>query len=239
MNDYPSPTFLKVPPQKQQAILDAAIAEFAAYGYHQASINRLVNNLGIAKGSIFQYFGSKQGLFEHVFAQAKEVVSDHLRFIREHTRDKDFFPRLSTIVASGLAFVREHPGLYRMYMHVLRDEHLPGRAAYLTQVRTASRAYLSGLVDQGVANRELDPDLPRQWAVLFLDALLDRFFQVMSDPGQEQASQNIPPGTDQEHIQTLIRFIRNGLGHGGSQRPEIRDQRSAPPLAADRQFDQV
>lgn len=237
MNDYPSPTFLKVSPHKQQAILDAAIAEFGTYGYHQASINRLVNNLGIAKGSIFQYFGSKQGLFEHVFAQAKVIVSEHLRCIREQTRDQDFFARLSTIVTSGLAFVREHPGIYRMYVHVLRDEHLPGRAAYLFEVRTASRAYLTGLVDQGLSNNELDPDLSREWAVLFLDALLDRFFQVMSDPGQEQAPQTTPPGPDHEHIQTLIRFIRKGLGHLG--KPETRDQRSTSPLAADRQFDRV
>lgn len=221
VNGYPSPTFLKVSPQKQQAILDAATAEFAAYGYHRASINRLVNNLGIAKGSIFQYFGSKQGLFEHVFTHAKEVVSEHLRSIRNQTRDEDFFTRLSAILTSGLAFVREHPGLYRMYMHVLRDEHLPGRAVYLTQVRTASRAYLSGLVGQGVANRELDPDLPLEWAVLFLDALLDRFFQAMSDPDQEQTPQDIPPGTDQNHIQALVRFIRKGLGHWENQKPLI------------------
>lgn len=212
MNEYPSPTFQKVSLEKQQAILDAAIAEFGTYGYHQASINRLVNNLGIAKGSIFQYFGNKQGLFEHVFTQAKEIVSEHLRCIREHTRDKDFFARLSIILTSGLAFVREHPGLYRMYMHVLRDEHLPGRAFYLQQVRSASRAYLNGLVNQGVVNRELDPDLPREWAVLFLDALLDRFFQTMSEPGHEETPQYRPPGPDQKHVQTLIRFIRKGLG---------------------------
>jgi AcrR family transcriptional regulator len=212
VNDYPSPTFLKVSPEKQQAILDAAIAEFGTYGYHQASINRLVNGLGIAKGSIFQYFGTKQGLFDYVFAQAKDVVSNHLRFIREHTWDKDFFIRLSSIVHSGLAFIRKHPGLYRLYMHVLRDEHLPGRAGYLCEVRTASRAYLTGLVDQGLANNELDPDLSREWAVLFLDSLLDRFFQIMSDTGQEETPQDIPLGTDHEHIQILIRFIRKGLG---------------------------
>ena len=212
MSRYPTATFYNVPRQKQQAILDAAIEEFARHGYHQASINRLVRGLGIAKGSIFQYFGSKQGLFDYVFTQAKEAVSEHLRFIREHTRDTDFFTRLSTIVASGLAFIREHPGLYRVYMHVLRDEHLPGRAVYLFEVRTASRAYLTGLVDQGLSNNELDPELSREWAVLFLDALLDRFFQVMSEHDQEESSDNMPEsGPDQDQIQALIRFIRKGL----------------------------
>ncbi len=192
--------------------MDAAVAEFGTYGYHQASINRLVNRLGIAKGSIFQYFGTKQGLFDYVFAQAKGAVSQHLRFIREHTRDKDFFTRLRIVVQSGLDFVRENPGFYRLYMHVLRDEHLPGRAGYLLEVRAASRAYLAGLVDQGLANTELDPDLSPEWSVVFIDTLLDRFFQAMSAPDGDEASSMIPTGPDHEHVQTLIRFIRKGLG---------------------------
>jgi AcrR family transcriptional regulator len=212
VSQYPSPTFLKTAPEKQQAILDAAVAEFGTYGYHQASINRLVNRLGIAKGSIFQYFGTKQGLFDYVFAQAKDAVSQHLRCIREHTRDRDFFTRLRTVVHSGLVFVRENPGFYRLYMHVLRDEHLPGRAGYLLEVRAASRAYLAGLVDQGLANTELDPDLSQEWSVVFVDTLLDRFFQVMSEPDGDEAWSIIPVAPDHEHVQTLIRFIHKGLG---------------------------
>ncbi|MCA1987383.1 MAG: TetR/AcrR family transcriptional regulator, partial [Desulfovibrio sp.] len=59
-------TFAKIDPEKRARILEASLQEFAEYGYAQASINRVVQRCAIAKGSIFQYFSSKEGLFAYV-----------------------------------------------------------------------------------------------------------------------------------------------------------------------------
>jgi TetR/AcrR family transcriptional regulator len=56
-----SPTFHNLPFNKQERILDGALSEFAEKGYARASLNSLVARLGIAKGSIFQYFHDKAG----------------------------------------------------------------------------------------------------------------------------------------------------------------------------------
>jgi AcrR family transcriptional regulator len=50
-----------------------------------------VGRLGIAKGSILQYFRDKAGLFGHVFDFAVDMVKDHLRRVRESTRGQDVF----------------------------------------------------------------------------------------------------------------------------------------------------
>ncbi len=50
-------TFLNLPETKRRRITDVAVKEFAAQGYAGASINRMIDRLQIAKGSIFQYFG--------------------------------------------------------------------------------------------------------------------------------------------------------------------------------------
>ena len=47
---------------KRARIVDAALRHFAEQGYHAARIEDLAAQLGFAKGSIFQYFGSKAGL---------------------------------------------------------------------------------------------------------------------------------------------------------------------------------
>ena len=54
-----SRTFQNLPPHKQQRVLDEALSEFARRGYARASLNALVRRLGIAKGSIFQYFRTR------------------------------------------------------------------------------------------------------------------------------------------------------------------------------------
>ncbi len=60
------PRFAKLPPAQQQAILSAALDEFAAHGFHDASLNRIIDAAGISKGSMYYYFDGKDDLFAHV-----------------------------------------------------------------------------------------------------------------------------------------------------------------------------
>ena len=60
------PRFAKLPPAQQQAILRAALDEFAAHGFHDASLNRIIDAAGISKGSMYYYFDGKEDLFAHV-----------------------------------------------------------------------------------------------------------------------------------------------------------------------------
>jgi AcrR family transcriptional regulator len=60
------PRFAKLPPSQQQAILHAALAEFAAYGFHDASLNRVIEAAGISKGSMYYYFDGKEDLYAYV-----------------------------------------------------------------------------------------------------------------------------------------------------------------------------
>ncbi len=60
------PRFAKLPPAQQQTILAAALDEFAAHGFHDASLNRVIDTAGISKGSMYYYFDGKEDLFAHV-----------------------------------------------------------------------------------------------------------------------------------------------------------------------------
>ena len=55
----PMKLFTELDSEKQERILDAALKEFAEYGYENGSTNRIVKNCGISKGSLFTYFENK------------------------------------------------------------------------------------------------------------------------------------------------------------------------------------
>ncbi len=44
----------------------AALDEFAAHGFHDASLNRVIEAAGISKGSMYYYFDGKEDLYTHV-----------------------------------------------------------------------------------------------------------------------------------------------------------------------------
>ena len=52
----PKQTFLNLPEEKRNTIINIAIEEFAEYGLENASTNRIVAKSGISKGSFYQYF---------------------------------------------------------------------------------------------------------------------------------------------------------------------------------------
>ncbi|MDH4112343.1 MAG: TetR/AcrR family transcriptional regulator [Actinomycetota bacterium] len=55
---------------KRDRIVDAAMRQFAEQGYQGAKVEDIAAELGIAKGSIFQHFGSKAGLFLQAYKRA-------------------------------------------------------------------------------------------------------------------------------------------------------------------------
>ena len=56
----------RLSPERLQYLVDVAIDEFLANGYHGASINRIVDAVRMSKSTIYRHFGDKEGLFRYV-----------------------------------------------------------------------------------------------------------------------------------------------------------------------------
>lgn len=171
-------TFERLDQEKKAKIFGEAVREFSAKGYAKASINAMVKNLGIAKGSIFQYFGDKQGLFSFVFSRSVEMVKDYLKAIRRETAGENFFFRLESILTSGVQFVRNHPRIYTLYVKIQFEGNMEFCSRLLSSLRRESFEFLSELIATGIERGELDPTLDVTHTAFMLDAVLDRFLQA-------------------------------------------------------------
>ncbi|MEL7142214.1 MAG: TetR/AcrR family transcriptional regulator [Cyanobacteria bacterium J06643_4] len=66
----PKPAFFNLSEKKRQKITDLAIAEFASADYDNASISNIVKQAKSAKGSFYQYFEDKKGLYLYLVDSA-------------------------------------------------------------------------------------------------------------------------------------------------------------------------
>jgi len=66
----PKPTFLKLANTKRKGFLHEAYKEFSLHSFEAASITNLVKSLGIAKGSVYQYFEDKEALYVYLVKDA-------------------------------------------------------------------------------------------------------------------------------------------------------------------------
>ena len=90
---------------RREAILAAALEEFARRGYKGASTNRVAEAAQVAKGLIFRHFGSKEGLFD----AALERACERLFSPEDEALPRDPFARLEEFVVRRAARLAAHP----------------------------------------------------------------------------------------------------------------------------------
>jgi AcrR family transcriptional regulator len=118
----PKPTFLKLKVEKKEKFILAAFEEFAQHHYETASISRLVDKLGIAKGSIYQYFEDKKDLYlfliEYANQQKQKAIAEVIR-----KNYANFFEMYEQIYVSGTQFDLENPLISRFLQNVSQERY--------------------------------------------------------------------------------------------------------------------
>src|SRR5579872_6701385 len=65
----PDPRWRRLPEERPQQILDAALSVFAEHGIDAAKLEEIAARAGVSKGTIYLYFQSKEELFREVVRQ--------------------------------------------------------------------------------------------------------------------------------------------------------------------------
>ena len=76
----PMDTFLRLPEEKRNRFLNAAWKEFTRTSFADVSINKIVHQAGIPRGSFYQYFADKRDLFLYL------IEDMHERFLSSYAK---------------------------------------------------------------------------------------------------------------------------------------------------------
>lgn len=68
-------TFLRLPEEKRNRVLDAAWEEFTRVRYADVSINKIIIKARIPRGSFYQYFRDKEDLFAYLMRDIRDQVA--------------------------------------------------------------------------------------------------------------------------------------------------------------------
>ncbi|MFU8888627.1 MAG: TetR/AcrR family transcriptional regulator [Trueperaceae bacterium] len=217
----PKPTFLNLPPDKRRRFVDAALNEFALHDYRAASVGRIVDAAGIAKGSVYQYFDGKLDLYRYLVDLAAETK---FRFIDAARAGDaaDFFSQVRQAAFHGARFDFSQPRYASLLYHATYEPSTPETLEVSSRLRAASHAYLRGLVDAGLARGDLRPDLDRDMTVYVLyqqivalrDFLTARFGFSFKDAVRAGAGLPIRDEELGAVLDELVGILRRGLELG-------------------------
>ena len=72
----PTGTFYHLPQKKRQKLIDAIHGELLRVPYEEISINKIIQNAGISRGSFYQYFMDKSDLMQTILRDFQKRVQD-------------------------------------------------------------------------------------------------------------------------------------------------------------------
>lgn len=109
---------------KDQRIIEAAMQLFAKKGYHATSIQEIADRAGIAKGSIYSYFSSKEKLLVAIYEHYTEHFSEHLTSI---AADESLSPveRLFLQIVAMFDMFEQHKDFIKMQIKEQAFSQLP------------------------------------------------------------------------------------------------------------------
>jgi AcrR family transcriptional regulator len=199
---------------KRARIVDAALRHFAEHGYHAARMEDIAREVGIAKGSVFQHFGTKEALFLAAYKKAVALLPAYQHAPRE-------------VLGRGF-FATIRYWLYRTD-HLVREDWIPYRVTLLGNYGTDARLrreinrFLVTLdpygtvafVKTGIERGEVRSDIDLEMIVSMVDWTMERFQDALLteelDPGLFRRHGSRPERTG-ARIEQFLQLLRSAIG---------------------------
>jgi AcrR family transcriptional regulator len=184
---------------KRERIIVAAARLFGDKGYHDTTTAEIAESAGVAAGTIYIYFSSKEELLVAVF---EEFLGKHMDALRDgiasETTPGD---KLRRLLSLGLQLMQDHPESAQIFLSQLRQSTQMIR----TVAKRSSRAYkdvIEEVVSEGVRSglcRQLE--IPAAASMLF-----GAFQQVVLDWVADDCSYDVTTKRDE-----LVNFVLHGI----------------------------
>jgi TetR/AcrR family fatty acid metabolism transcriptional regulator len=158
-------------PDKPQQIVDAAIRVFARNGYYNSRVSDIAREAGIASGTIYLYFRTKEEILVTLFRDKMAAFVAHLR--QEIAGEADAVAKIRRLVERHFSVLEQSPALAEVVQVELRQGHKFFRGASAHEV-SAYFELIGSVLEEGVAAGRFRADLPVKVATKVLFGAMDQ-----------------------------------------------------------------
>ncbi|MXO89409.1 TetR/AcrR family transcriptional regulator [Pontixanthobacter aquaemixtae] len=159
-------------------LLDAATVEFGERGFHEASISGITRRAGVALGSFYTYFDSKDAIFRALVADMSDSVKHAAR--EAIAGDLSALEVERAALKGFLDFAAKHKEIYR----IIDEAEFVDPASYQSHYETTAERILDRL-KEGAAKGQFraDPQEVHAWALMGMNVFLGLRFAIWGRDG--------------------------------------------------------
>ena len=158
-------------PDKPQQIIDAAVRVFARNGFYNSRVSDIAREAGIASGTIYLYFKTKDDILVRLFRDKMAEFVDALR--KQIASAPDAPAKLRRLVRLHFETLEANPDVAEVVQVELRQGHKFFRGASAHEV-AGYFDLIGSVLQEGVAAGVFRPDLPVKIATKMLFGAMDQ-----------------------------------------------------------------
>jgi AcrR family transcriptional regulator len=179
-------------------LLDAAAEEFGEKGFHEASVSSITRRAGVALGSFYTYFDSKDALFRALVADMSEKVRTSARSALHDGMGGLEIERAA--LTAFLRFAREHKEVYR----IIDEAEFVDPASYRQHYETIA-ARIADRLRAGTASGEFREGLGEleAWAVMGMNVFAGLRYVVWGSA--EMTPEDVAAGVNRLLAEGIVR----------------------------------
>ncbi len=167
-------------------LLDAAASEFGDKGFHESSVVSITQRAGVALGSFYTYFDSKDSLFRALVQDMSAQVRNTVGPVMAAEADRLEGERKG--LAEFLTFVRQHKELYR----IIDEAEFVDPPSYRTHYENTVAGYVASLKDAaGKGQLRADVEEVHAWAIVGMNVFLGLRYGVFGEDREVEDVANI------------------------------------------------
>jgi AcrR family transcriptional regulator len=157
-------------------LLEAAAQEFGQRGFHDAAITGITQRAGVALGTFYTYFESKEELFRALVRDMSQATRAHVAEAVRGAPDRLAAERIG--LAAFIAFTRKHPELYR----IIEEAQFVAEDVYREHYLTFVDGYREGLAAATAKGQIVEgPDELRAWALIGMSVFLGMRYGIWNE----------------------------------------------------------
>jgi AcrR family transcriptional regulator len=219
----PKETFFNLPDDKRQAIIRIALEEFASGSFRSASISRIVDLAGIAKGSIYQYFENKRELYLYLISWAAETKMNAILQEIEGERG-DFFRKYRSLLVAGSHFDLASPSAAQLLVRAMQEPAGSDPSSVSAALAAGVVDFFRPLVKEAMERRDIRSDVDPLFACHLCSTLTstlrgyleERYHFTIEELflSRSRGEKELPFTEEQlqEAAERVTQFLRHGLG---------------------------
>ena len=189
-------------------LLDSALNEFSQHPYDDASVNRIIKNAGITKGSFYYRFSNKYELYLFILKNGIKLKFDYINSetIQDFNSEQDIFDLFLLQAEAGLRYAEAQPMYYKLGKRFSAEKGNPVYKRVMEDLDAAGDSGAAQLINEACKSGKFGKKYSAEFTERIISSLFLSFDEIFFNDEDFKLEKALPL------LKELVLFFKRGFG---------------------------